>query len=220
MVIDHPDGRILFGGGPDSSIAAGRVVNPFGNVTPIEPQWPVDVERIVFPTMRWMHTGFGHHVAETPITVGRSDYWYAFSGPWPGRYGFDRDRLEELRGRITRIEWERSPRVGFPQSLDYFGDDTVHFVGLNGTTKDEIGVLVVLDSGRVIFVVGDAVWTHEQLEERQRRAQWLGWAMDRNRTQLLNTQRRLHQLWRDYDIDIVPLLDGSLDLPEYPQVWR
>ncbi len=220
MVLDHPDGQIVFGGGADSVIGAGRVANPFGRVEPNEPVWPEDVDEIVLPTMRWMHTGWAHAQPELPIRVGRSDHWYAFRGPWPGRYGYNRDRLEELRGRMTRITWERAPRAGFPRSYDYFGDDSVHLVALNGATKDEIGALVVLDSGRTLLVIGDAVWTHDQIVSRQRRAQWLGWTMDRNRTQLLNTQSRLHQLWRDYEVELVPLLDGSLDLPEYPDVWR
>lgn len=220
MVIDHPEGRILFGGGVDSATGQGRVVNPFGAVTHLPANLPADVDEIVLPTMRWMHTGLAYSSDELPISVGRSDYWYAFRGPWPGRYGFDRDRLTEVEERMARVSWERVPRHGFPQSFDYFGDDSVHLVALNGATKDEVALTVVLDSGRTLFVVGDAVWTQEQVAQRQRRAQWLGWTMDRNRTQLLNTQRRIHQLWRDYDVEIIPLLDGTLDLPEYPEVWR
>ena len=221
-VIDHPEGRILFGTGAADPPGPGRVINPFGATEPAAFEQPEGVDAIILPTMRWMHVGLAEseEYADVPIRVGQSDHWYAFRGPWPGRYGFDRAALAPLESRIEKILWTRSAHLGFPKSHDYFGDGSVMLVALNGATKDEVAVSVVLDSGRRVLIVGDAVWALEDVTERQRHAQWLAWTMDRNRTQLLATQSRLHQLWRDYELEIIPLLDGTLQLPTYPDVWR
>ena len=221
-LIEHPAGTILFGTGASEDPGAGRPVNPFGRVARRDVTPPDGVDAIVLPTMRWMHVGplASTDESATRIHVGSSDHWYAFRGPWPGRYGFDRDTLRELEDRIDRVQWDRRSRLGFSKTFDWFGDGSIVLVALDGTTKDEIALSVVLDSGRRVLLVGDAVWSAEAVTERQRRAQWLGWTMDRNRTRLLATQRRLHQLWRDYDVEIVPLLDGSLALPEAPVRWE
>lgn len=220
-VIDHPDGRVLFGAGASAETGVGRVVNPFGRVTYRSVDVPDDIDAIILPTMRWMHTGLveAGALGDVPIHVGSSDHWWAFRGPWPGRYGFNRDALREFEDRVHRVSWERRSRLGFSKTYDWFGDGSVLLVALNGTTEDEIGLSVVLDSGRRVLLVGDVVWSHEAVTKRQRRAQWLGWTMDRNRTRLLFTQSRLHQLWRDHEVEVVPLLDGSLAVPESPTRW-
>ena len=221
-VIDHPEGRILFGSGGGTPPGRGRVINPFGAVSAVDFVEPEDVDAIILPTLRWMHLGMaeGGNYGGIPLWTGSSDHWYAFRGPWPGRYGFDRPRLQPLHDQIETVGWQRRSQLGFPKSHDYFGDSAVMLIALNGATKDEIAASVVLDSGRRVLLVGDAVWSVDSIEQRQRHAQWLGWTMDRNRTQLLATQSRLHQLQRDYDLEVIPLLDGELELPVYPAVWR
>lgn len=223
-LIRHPDGTLLFGTGVDPEGPDGLVFDPFGRVD--EPRAPEDlppIDRIIAPTPRWIHLGGAEtwpSIADQPVQIGQGDLWQARRGPWPRRYGIDRSRIDALGDRLQRIVWQRRNRFGFAETYDLYDDRSVLMVRLRGSTIDEVGLLVTVDSGDRYMLVGDAVWTEAQVTERFPRPPWSTWLLDRNRMQLAGTQTRLFQLWRDHDVRVVPMLDGEIDLPEFPARWE
>ena len=172
---------------------------------------------MVLPTPRWQHLGGLSDPAlnDLPVEVGRSDGWYATDGPWPYRLGIDPALLDPVRPRLRRVRWGRG-RYGAPYSLDVYGDESVVMLGLRGSSADEIGMLVRLDSGLTLLIVGDAVWRQEQVTDLRPRPAWSTWFLDRNRMQLANTQRWMNALNRDSHVVVVPLADARMAIAEYP----
>lgn len=222
-IIDHPDGRILFGTGVDPDGPEGLVFNPFGRITPVDLPDIGDVDEVIVPTPRWIHMGGldqWEQLADATVRAGNGDFWQARSGPWPRRYGMESDEVRALGRRAQSVGWQRTRKLGSRQSRDWFRDGSVVLLQLRGSTIDEVALLVTVDSGERHLLVGDAVWTRAQVEELFPRAPWSTWLWDRNRMQLAGTQTQLHSLWRDGGINVIPLLDGSMDLPEYPDALR
>ena len=224
-LIEHPTRTILFSTGVDVAGPQGLVYNPFRRVTATPP--PADlpaIDSIVLPTPRWFHTGGAQHwpaLAETSIVVGRSDAWQASErASWPRRYAFEPARLEALGDRVARIPWTNTRRLGLRRSVDMSQDGSIIAIALKGSSIDEIALMITLDSGRRMLLVGDTVWAQAQVTDRRPRGLWSTWLMDRNRMQLGRIQNRLHQAWRDYDLEIIPLFDATLDLPVYPERWE
>ncbi len=225
MLVEHPRGNLLFGTGisPEYHLPPFPVSTPFSSIdvgVPVaESLADADIDRIVLPTPRWYHTGGLVHGDETPIQVGSSDRWMALRGPWPRRFAIDRARVSEFSDRIETVRWRRVPRLGMRKSSDLFQDGALVLVALKGSTIDEVGLLVTLDSGRRILVVADAVWTIEQVEDLRPRHPASTWLLDRNRMQLANLQRHLNVAWRDHELEIVPLLDGAVEVALYRERW-
>lgn len=225
-LIEHPDGNLLFGTGIGSVPPPSRVFDPFG--APRDAGFNADippVARIVLPTPRWLHIGGAVDVpalADVPVLLGRSDRWQSgVNSPWPGRYGMHPSHLAAIGGdRLQNIPYERRSRLGMRHSVDLTDDGAVVAVALRGSSIDETALLVTLDSGRRILLVGDALWTQEQVQTLEARSLWSTWLFDRNRMQLAGTQARLYQAWDRHDLEILPLLDGTLDLPVYPERWE
>lgn len=224
-VITHPEGTLLFGTGVDPDGPPSRLIyNPFGHIDAVDIPALPEIDSVYVPNPRWHHLGGLERIpeiAEVPAEMGNGDFWQARRGPWPRRYGMHREGALQLEqeGRIRAISWQRRRYMGFTHVLDVFGDRSVMMVRLRGSTIDELGALVTLGSGDRILLVGDAVWTTEQVDELFPRPPWSTWLLDRNRMQLAGTIARLHLLSRDYGIRVIPMLDGGLELPEYPETW-
>lgn len=223
-LIEHPEGTVLFGTGVDPDGPSGPVYDPFGRVRAVDPPAELpEIDRVVLPTPRWLHMGGLERwpqLAEARAQLGGGDLWQIRSGPWPRRYGMERARFERVADRLDGIRWTNRSRLGMSRTADVFGDGNVVLVALRGSTIDEVGVLVTLDSGRQFLLVGDLVWTVEQVRELFPRPPWSTWLLDRNRMQLAGTQTQLYRLLNNHGVATIPLLDGALELPEYPERWE
>ena len=222
-VVQHGDNVLLFGTGASPDVMPGFPVLrmlpapvPTGALDTFLAAQPV--HQVLLPTPRWQHLGGLGAVplADVPVYVGRTDAWHVSTGPWPYRLGMDPALLDDARPRLLRLDWARSRRFGARASFDVFGDQTVWALSIRGTTSDEVALVVTLGSGRRVLIVADAVWTADQVQALRPRPAWSTWLLDRNRMQLYHTLRLLHALGRA-GIEVTPLLDGALDLPEWPQ---
>lgn len=222
-LVQHPRGNVLFGTGVDPDGPSGLVFDPFGKVTARElPELP-EIARVVLPTPRWYHMGGLERwaaLADAQVFAGSGDLWQARSGPWPRRYAMEPGRVTALGDRARSVPWARRRWYGTSRAWDMYGDGSIVLIALRGSTIDEVAAVVTVDSGARFLLVGDAVWTSDQVTERFPRAPWSTWLLDRNRMQLAATQTLLLELQRDHAVVVVPLLDGAITLPEYPDAAR
>lgn len=226
-VVEHPQGAFAFGSGvaPGASDDAlpFNVSNPFGRIeegASLRDQLGDDVDlwRIVFPTLRWYHLGGATELPEVQTRAGRGDRWAAISGPWPRRYAYDSALAESLAPRGMRFEGPRY--LGSRGSLDVFGDGSVVLLEYRGVSAAEIACLVSFPSGRRVLLVGDAVWLHEQVARGLPRTPWATWSLERNRFQAAYVIRVLQRAQSSFGVEVVPLLDGALELPLFPERWE
>lgn len=227
-VVEHPQGTILFGTG----VAPGRsdddlptlVSNPFGRVEELTSaadalgEAAEDIDRVILPSPRWFHVGGVPDFDGRSIWTTGGDRWAATSGPWPRRYGYDRDDVEALP--LTGVRWTQGGVLGGQSRRPLYADNSVVLVRMRGASAEEIGLYVTLDSGRQILLVGDTVWVEEQVSELRPRYLAGTWNFDRNRFQLAWMQRRLHLVQEQHGIDVVPMMDGALELPQWPEAWE
>lgn len=224
-VIDHPDGRVVFSTGVGSDSAPGplrRVSNPFGRVRDVRPLADHDLGRLrlaILPSLRWHHVGGLADLSGATYALATSgEQWIGLRGPMPHRYAIDREALAPFADRLEPVPWGRRYLMGRERSVDLFGDGSVWMFSLKGASYDEVGVLVALPSGRTLALVADTVFTREQVTALRPAAPLLAWSYQRNRMQLLATQRRLHHA-EAAGIEVVPLLDGGMTLPGLEQPW-
>jgi hypothetical protein len=225
-VIEHPNGVVVFSAGlaPSNPTAAlgWKVWNPFGRPTTIRSAAQVledaalPVSLVVLPTLRWYDaSGASQFANDVRIATASSERWSAFEGSWPHRYMIDRALVAPLQDRVQTIPWGRTAAFGRTRTHDVFGDGTVVLSSLRGSLQDEVGAIVTLADGERVVLVGDAVWSDEQVDRRLPRTPYANFAHDRNRMQLAGLIAEFSYL-ESQGIDVIPLLDGEIDLPEYP----
>lgn len=226
-VLEHPQGLVVFGTGvtPERSDDAlpWNVSNPFGRVDELRSVPDAigariaDVDRVILPSPRWYHVGAVPAFSGHSIWTTHGDRWAATNGPWPRRFGFDRDDVAALP--LTPVRWSQPSTAGLGGRRPVYSDNSIVMVRLLGSTSDEVGLLATLDDGRRVLLVADAVWLEEQVTELRPRFLGSTWNFDRNRFQLGAVQRTLEALQRNHGIDVIPMLDGALELPEWPEAW-
>ncbi|WP_231390196.1 MBL fold metallo-hydrolase [Nocardia sp. CNY236] len=100
-----------------------------------------------------------------------------------------------LRGRAyDRFELDGPPVLTFPRSKDLFDDGSVVLVDLAGHTPGSLGVLLAVDDGSRVLLVGDAVWTKLQVDLLREKAPMPGKLFDADRDAAFATIHRLHAL--------------------------
>lgn len=225
-VIEHPRGRVVFGGGLAQEFDQGKL--GFWTASPFEvveatgvPQELTEAPAIVvLPTGRWWHaSGVAEWPEETEVWMSSSERWAATQGPWPGRYAIDRQLAAPLEERVERLGWYATQALGRGRSFDMFLDGSVVFASLRGSSYDEVACIVRLEDGRRVVLVGDSVMSLEQVESRLPPALVATWTMNRNSYRIDDTIRALSQAHELPGVQVVPLLDGALELPEWPTSW-
>lgn len=95
----------------------------------------------------------------------------------------------------------------FKRYYDYFNDGSVIIVELPGHTKGSIGILVNTNNSRV-FLVGDAVWTIDEVISNKAKSKMASFLVDENKEETLKTISLLHNIWMaNPDTRIVPAHD-------------
>jgi hypothetical protein len=226
-VLEHPQGLVVFGTGVTSERSEERlpwnVSNPFGRVDERRAvseaigERMAEVDRVILPTPRWYHVGDVPAFSGHSIWTTNGDKWAATNGPWPRRFGFNREDVASLP--LTPVRWNQPGTAGLGNRRAVYSDNSIVMVRLRGSTSDEVGLLVTLDDGRRVLLVADAVWLESQVTELRPRFFGSTWNYDRNRFQLGTLQRTLGALQANHGIDVVPMLDGTLALPEWPERW-
>jgi hypothetical protein len=228
-LIRHPSGTLLFGTGISAQHnerhVGFKVGTPFGASQPGtavgDALRSVRIDRVILPTMRWYNLGGIWSLdAATPILVGSGELSTALGRSWPWRFGYDPDWSRELESRIQGVSLGAGGTLGGRKSEDLFGDGSVVAVAYKGSSLEEIALLVTLGSGKRVLLVGDSVLHEEQVTQVRLTYQAMSWFQDRNRMQAVGVTQRLSAVQATLGIDVIPMLDGTQQLPRYPESWR
>jgi len=112
------------------------------------------------------------------------------------------------------------PFMGFPESLDLFGDSSLVLVPLIGHTPGSVGLFLTLDDGRRFFFTGDASWRLQGFTGPNEKF-WLSRRLvDNDRDATRQILEKVHQLLaQEPNLTVVPAHDAQVQdkLGYYPQ---
>ena len=228
-LIRHPKGTLLFGTGlsPEHNErqVGWKVGTPFDAsrpLTSLAQLYPsLGVDRVILPSMRWYNIG---GLLSLPDSVrafaGSGEISSSTGSSWPYRYAYDQASAQALRPRLSAMAFGGGAYLGGRKSDDLFGDGSVIAVTYRASSPEEIALLVSLPSGRRLLLVGDSVFSDEQVKLGSPSYQPLTWWHDRNRMQLSALVTKLSALERSRAVDVLPMLDGTVAVPIFPAAWK
>jgi N-acyl homoserine lactone hydrolase len=128
---------------------------------------PEEVERVVMSHLHVDHTS-GMRLLPNATFISTREEWAAAHGRFAAAKGYVRHHLpNELRMRLLDFERDGEPHDAFAQTIDLAGDGTIRLIFTPGHTPGHQSLLLQLDDGRTVLLVGDAAYTirsiHEQL---------------------------------------------------------
>jgi N-acyl homoserine lactone hydrolase len=126
---------------------------------------PDDVERVVMTHLHVDHTSGMRLLPKATFICTRRE-WRAAHGRLAAINGYVAHHLPPTpRMKLVDLEAEGEPYAGFDHTLDMFGDGTLRLVFTPGHTDGHQSLLVKLDTGQEVFVVGDAAYTLRSIRE-------------------------------------------------------
>lgn len=105
----------------------------------------------------------------------------------------------------------------FEKSLDFFGDGSLIIVDLGGHTHGSTGYIINSTNGR-FFLVGDAVWTIDQVISNKNKSFLASLLVDSNHESTEQTRNLLHKIWMSNgDLKIIPSHDlkANFIIPQF-----
>lgn len=105
----------------------------------------------------------------------------------------------------------------FEKSLDFFGDGSMIIVDLGGHTHGSTGYIINSTNGR-FFLVGDAVWTIDQVISNKNKSFLASLLVDSNHESTDQTRNLLHKIWMSNgNLKIIPSHDlkANFVIPQF-----
>lgn len=159
VLIDHSGRRLLFGTGLGKQIDAQMDsafpwrTKRYDAVQPVLDQLVGDdlhIERIVLGCARWEYASGMVDFAELPVLASEEGIDYARTAVPPAVLA-----AQFAHGvKWQPLRFEQRPFLGFPESVDLFGDQRLVLVKLPG--HGALGLFLTLDDNRRFFFRGDA----------------------------------------------------------------
>lgn len=233
VLVKHPQGTFLFDTGLGRQVDQQFAVNTwldkqffgYGPVIPAADQldkagWPASSIQMIVPShMHWDHISALPDFPEATVWVSGTEREHALQGHAPG---FLQSQFAGVQ-RWHDLVFNQAPYLGFPASLDLFGDGAVVLVPLGGHTAGQVGMFLNLPSGRRYFFTGDVTWTIEGLRWAADRSWLLRQVIhvDDDEARNLHVIAHIHQIMQRFpDLIVVPAHDENVfkTLPHFPQL--
>lgn len=126
---------------------------------------PDEVERVVMTHLHVDHTS-GMRLLPNATFICTRQEWAAAHGRLAAANGYVAHHLPPTsRTHLIDFTAEGEPHLGFERSIDLLGDRSVRLLFTPGHTRGHQSVLVRLEDGRQVLVVGDAAYTVRSIEE-------------------------------------------------------
>jgi glyoxylase-like metal-dependent hydrolase (beta-lactamase superfamily II) len=168
---------------------------------------PEEVERVVMTHLHVDHTS-GMRLLPNARFICTQSEWRAARGRLAAINGYAAHHLPPMsRMKLVDLEVEGEPYARFDHTLDMFGDGTVRLIFTPGHTPGHQSLLVELESGQGVFVVGDAAYTVRSIHEELLPLLTADDEASRRTLRQLNTFAREHP-----EVTLVPTHD--------PDAWR
>lgn len=231
VLVQHPQATFLFDTGLGRQVAQQfqtngwfhRQVFAYGDVDPAADQlvragWSPDQIKMIVPShMHWDHISGLVDFPQAQVLVADAERAQAQQGTPPAFIHSQFDSVQHWQP----LRFADRPYVGFPKSLDLFGDGSVVLVPLGGHTVGQVGMFLSLPSGARYFFTGDVTWTLEGVLWPADRS----WALrqivrvDHDEAENQRAIVLLHHIHKQYPtLKVIPAHDEHVlaTLPQFP----
>lgn len=191
VLIQHPEGDLLIDAGFGADVAAHVAMLPRFVRAPYRVGRTVSEQldaagydrrrlRGVLPThAHWDHTSGLDSLRGTPIWMNADERRYAAGDP-DGKVF----RSVSQGHEIYEYGFRSGPYLGFPASLDVYGDGSVVVVHASGHTTGSVIVFVTVPSGGRYAFIGDLTWQIDGIRRRVERPRWMSRLADSDPAQV------------------------------------
>jgi glyoxylase-like metal-dependent hydrolase (beta-lactamase superfamily II) len=127
---------------------------------------PDELDRVVMTHLHVDHTG-GMRLLPRATFLCTREEWHAAHGRFAALQGYVGHHLPPA-ARVELLDYSRQgePFGSFARTIDLFGDGSVRLVSTPGHTPGHQSVLLRLEDGRQVLVVGDAAYTLRSIREQ------------------------------------------------------
>lgn len=168
---------------------------------------PDEVERVVMTHLHVDHTS-GMRLLPQARFICTHREWDAAQARLAAINGYAAHHLPPVsRMKLVDLEAEGEPYAGFDHVLDMFGDGSVRLIFTPGHTPGHQSLLLRLETGEDVFVVGDAAYTVRSIREELLPMLTADDQASRRTLRQLNSFAREHP-----EVTLVPTHD--------PDAWR
>jgi glyoxylase-like metal-dependent hydrolase (beta-lactamase superfamily II) len=128
---------------------------------------PAGVERVLMTHLHVDHTSGMRLLPNARFTCASAE-WAATKMRFASRAGYVRHHLPEA-ARVDLIDFAgtgpHSPYGPFERSLDLLGDGSIRLLYTPGHTKGHVSILLRLEDGNEVLLVGDAAYTLRNIRD-------------------------------------------------------
>ncbi len=126
---------------------------------------PGSVRSVVMTHLHVDHTSGMSLLPNAQFTISRAE-WLSVRGRFPATRGYAPHHLPpEARVRLVDLTRDGVPFGPFPKTFDVLGDGSLRLLSTPGHTRGHMSVLVLLEDGRRVLLVGDAAYTLRSIRE-------------------------------------------------------
>lgn len=227
VLIEHHAATLLFDTGLGRQVDSQfqeipwweRKLLQYGPVQPVRDRLDADgirVDRILLSHTHWDHASGLADFPEVPVWAPYEEIEFSQIAVPPAI----------LPSQFSHaVKWvpfafQPEPFIGFPESLDLFGDRSLVLVPLSGHTPGSVGLFLTLDDGRRFFFTGDASWRLEGFTGPKEKFWFSRRLVDQDRDATRQVLEQVHALLeREPELVVVPAHDANVhkQLGFYPQ---
>ncbi|HEY1078252.1 MAG TPA: MBL fold metallo-hydrolase [Fontimonas sp.] len=230
VVVEHPQGTLLFDAGFARDVAAQLHVVPalMRSVSKITAEKPVAdqlaaagvahgaIKGIILTHAHWDHVSGLADLRDIPVWINPAELAFIHSGEVGAQLAAELDAAQALNLREYRFD---GPAYwGFPASHDVFGDGSVVLVPGAGHTPGSTIAFVHTPDGKHYALIGDLAWQHEGVDLPAERPWLLRRMVDSDVAGVRDALVRLHLLHKAMpDLMVLPAHDRRVMnlLPEF-----
>ncbi len=227
VLIEHHAATLLFDTGLGRQVDSQfqeipwweRKLLQYGPVQPVRDRLDADgirIDRILLSHTHWDHASGLADFPEVPV-------WAPYEEIEFSRIAVPPAILPSQFSHAVKwvpFTFQPEPFMGFPESLDLFGDRSLVLVPLSGHTPGSVGLFLTLDDGRRFFFTGDASWRLEGFTGPKEKFWFSRRLVDQDRDATRQVLEQVHALLdREPELVIVPAHDANVhkQLGFYPQ---
>jgi len=223
FLIEHPQGKVLVDAGAAREIEAHLQTTPLlmrtlASLTLHQPTIdalqagglePRRLSGIWLTHSHWDHvSGLADIGGDVPVWLNEEELEYA----WRHASGQLFRELEAQAGlRVRKHQFTDGAYGPFPWSRDYFGDQSVVLLKLEGHTPGSMGILINLPSGKRYLLIGDTAWAREGVDWPAEKPFLARTMVDHDPALVRDQLVSLHKLQRAHpELVIVPAHDARV----------
>lgn len=126
---------------------------------------PTEVQRVIMTHLHVDHTSGMRLLPKAEFTCSGAE-WAATRKRFAAGKGYVRDHLPPAsRMRLVDFDRDGEPYGSFAKTLDLLGDGSIRLVSTPGHTVGHLSVLLRLQHGREVLIVGDAAYTLRSIHD-------------------------------------------------------